>query len=73
MQRQLHDIVKAYEGELVKERRQVKQLWRQMCDRVGKLDSALAERDALIEGLNHQLARSARAVSEERHVQRARE
>ena len=40
-----------------------------MCDRVGKLDSALAEKDALIEGLNHQLARATRSGSEDRQVQ----
>ena len=73
LQRQLHDIIKTHKGKLEKERRQVNQLRRQMCDRVGKLDSALAEKDALIEGLSHQLARSARAVSEDCHVQRARE
>ena len=69
LQHQLHETVEAHERELEKERRHSKQLWRQMCDRVGKLDSALAEKDALIEGLNHQLARATRSGSEDRQVQ----
>ena len=68
LQHQLHETVKAHERELEKERQHGKQLWRQMCDRVGRLDSALAEKDALIEGLNHQVARATRAGNEEQHA-----
>ena len=74
LQHQLHETVKAHEGELRKERDRVKQLWKQMCDRVGKLDSALAQKDALIEGLNQQLAtRADRTAILERIRERAAE
>ena len=72
LQRQLHTIVDSHQAELQKERDRVKQLWTQMCSRVEKLDSALAERDALIEGLNLQLTtRAYRADQQE--PKRARE
>ena len=73
LQRQLQETVKAHEGELKKERDRVKQLWKQMCDRVGKLDSALAQKDALIEGLNKQLAATATRADRAASLERARE
>ena len=73
LQRQLQETVKAHEGELKKERDRVKQLWKQMCDRVGKLDSALAQKDALIEGLNQQLAATATRADRAASLERARE
>ena len=66
LQRQLHTIVDSHQAELQMERDRVKQLWKQMCDRVQKLDSALAEKDEIIEELNQQLAGATRDPSQER-------